>query len=683
MGASGCSGQGTAQPASTTNTSAASESAWQRTLDQVKPDGSVGLSTALAAFALAVGPIPGAAPPSGPAQVIPSGTLAVNWVLANWGQLTADQQRAVLADLGTGSASTAPAAAHIPPAGRGAGQGPAGVNAVAAAYAGSGTSREADAQLAATAPSPGPNPDTPCLTTDSARAAPYRAQLAGITADISAHLGRPLTLAVHFSVNNTQLQGTSRMYTYACESPTAPNGPITGCTIHVNPNALNVGYTDSDRHAFLIHELMHCYLYDKFGFDYNAMPSWYVEGVPTWVMTVLGPGDPVSSAHWVDYVDQPTTPLFARKYDAVGFYAHLAETGADVWKVIDPIGAALRANGNSSAAGWNAAGVTQALLDSWGSGYATGRYPGQAWNTGGPNLPHYTEAITQGSLNDGGAPVALASPAAATAIEQVDVNAQVVQVVPGPGASGRLSVDHGSDAVLSATGGVRYCTLGSACVCPAGSPGQGATFTPLSSGEHYLTVTGGLAAASVKLTGMSLANSCAQPLALPCIIGSWTGTGLTAQGGLTADTGGAGARLHLDSAGNLTIVFTGMQPVTFTGSSAGVSLAGTFVYSGTETAVVTIPAAGATTGVLEGHPGTISVGGVDVTVRITSPVKTTVGPMSVSQYASSAGAGSGNGISSTPLNGGTWQCQGNTMTLTERPGASTTGIWAFTRTGPA
>src|SRR5438445_8523960 len=80
IGASGCSGKATAQPASTTSTSAASESAWQRILDQTQPDGSVGLPTALAAFALAVGPIPGAAAPSGPAQVIPSGTLAVNWV---------------------------------------------------------------------------------------------------------------------------------------------------------------------------------------------------------------------------------------------------------------------------------------------------------------------------------------------------------------------------------------------------------------------------------------------------------------------------------------------------------------------------------------------------------------------------------------------------------------------------
>jgi hypothetical protein len=218
VGASGCSGKGTGQAASATNTSTASESAWQRTLDQIKPDGSVELSTALAAFALAVGPIPGAAPLSGSAQVIPSGTLAVNWVLAKWGQLTADQQRAVLTDLGSGP-GTAPAAVHIPPTGHGAGQGPAKVNAVAAGYSGSGSgaSQPVDAGLVAAAPtpSPGPNPDTPCLTTDSAGAAPYRAQLAGITTDISAHLGRPLTLAVHFAVNNTQLQGTSRMYTYA------------------------------------------------------------------------------------------------------------------------------------------------------------------------------------------------------------------------------------------------------------------------------------------------------------------------------------------------------------------------------------------------------------------------------------------------------------------------------------
>jgi hypothetical protein len=40
--------------------------AWQQTLNQVRPDGTVSTSTALAAFALAIGPVPGARAASGP-----------------------------------------------------------------------------------------------------------------------------------------------------------------------------------------------------------------------------------------------------------------------------------------------------------------------------------------------------------------------------------------------------------------------------------------------------------------------------------------------------------------------------------------------------------------------------------------------------------------------------------------
>src|SRR5881398_3108143 len=54
----------------------AGPSAWDLTQQRVGPDGRVDLPTALSAFALAIGPVPGGTPVPGPATAIPSGTIA-------------------------------------------------------------------------------------------------------------------------------------------------------------------------------------------------------------------------------------------------------------------------------------------------------------------------------------------------------------------------------------------------------------------------------------------------------------------------------------------------------------------------------------------------------------------------------------------------------------------------------
>jgi hypothetical protein len=73
---------------------ALAKTAWDKVLDQVRPDGRVTVSTALQAFSLAIAPLPGVRVPAGPAR-IPDGTLAINWVLAKFSRLTAAQQAAV------------------------------------------------------------------------------------------------------------------------------------------------------------------------------------------------------------------------------------------------------------------------------------------------------------------------------------------------------------------------------------------------------------------------------------------------------------------------------------------------------------------------------------------------------------------------------------------------------------
>ena len=646
----------------------AAPSAWQLTLNRVKPDGTVDTATALAAFALAIGPVPGAHPPAGPAQVIPSGTIAVQWVLGHWSQLTPGQRSAVLHDLGeptraANAAHTAGSAAHASLMSL---DGPA--------------SPTAPASLTANAPA---NPNLDCLTADSAGAQTYRSEAAGIESDIATHMGAgPFSPDVYFSVNTVQLDSPiTALYTLGCTGTqvTQPGGTVQGCTIHVNPAVSNGHISASDIHDYLIHELTHCYMFLKLGEALYHLPGWYVEGSASWTMTVLGNGTNTESSFWLSYLNTPTWSLFQRTYSALGFFAHLAETGTDVWHKILPMGQAIIRGWN--AAGWQAAAPGQAFLDSWGSGYAEGRYSGTAWQSSGPNLPHYQGPIPQASLGDGQT-VTVRAPTAGVGILHLDINAQVVLF--SGAASGRFSLDGGADATLAQAGGTAYSTAGNSAQCPAGTADAGAKLTQISSGFHYVGISGGLNAAAISVQGLSLQAFCATKTA-SCLVGHWTTTNFHATvSGLLSEQGAAGATMRIGPDGSVVVDFTPMAPIVFT-STSGIQgagpIVGHFTFGGQVTGRIQLATGSATTGVWQPVAGsTMNYNNLTVLVQITSPISRTFGPMSIGQLASSFGVGSSS-VNGHPLSGGSWYCSGNTLSNRPSAGTPAAGTWTWTRTG--
>jgi hypothetical protein len=615
-------------------------SAWQQTLDKIGPDGTVDLPTALAAFSLAVGKVPGGNPPAGPVEPIGSGTLAVSWVLAHWAELSADQRTAVRTALGVPTSTNAPAA-----------------------YV--------------TAPSKQPNPNLPCQTADSAGAAPYRAQVAGIESELTAHLGRPLTIDknVFLSVNTRNLEKNSLMYTWACTSRhVAATGPVHGCTIHINPRTIGGAFTADEQHSYLIHEMMHCYMYDKFDVAYDQMPAWYVEGAPTFAMETLGSRSSTLDRIWQNYLRTPQLPLTRREYDGLGFFVHLAETGTGVWPVIDPIGTAMLGKGTGATeAGWQAAGVGPDFVQSWGSGYVQGRYPGTQWTSTGANLPSYRPALKDEQLvNNGKVPVT--SPAFAVGVRHLDIAAEVVLVDPDSGTGGRLSLGGGADTGL---GGGPYCTVTN-CKCPQGTAGADTTFQKIAPGEEYLGVSGGDKPGTVTLVGQSLADFCAKP-PVSCLVGQWTSVSFDIATKNITEHGGAGARLHIDPQGNATEVFSGMAPIKFTVSRDGTT--GKLTFSGTETGVVKLPPGGVRSGQWQ-TAGTGSVSGLVAHVTITSPVHLQLPPFDLGQLAAGAGGAAGGAVGNPDVTSGTWTCTGDTLVSTPPAASGVSGTWTLARTGP-
>jgi hypothetical protein len=614
-------------------------SAWQQTLNRIGPDGAVDLSTALSAFTIAVGKVPGASPPAGRIEAIPSATLAVSWVFAHWAELAADQRAAALAALGATAVTTAPAAYVVQ--------------------------------------EPVKDPNIACLTADSAGAAPYRAQLVAIESEIAAHLGRALTIdkATFISVNTKDIEQPSLMYAWACNNGKTAVGKVTGCTIHINPKTVGGTFTDAEVRSFLIHEVMHCYLYDRFGMAYDTMPAWYVEGAPTFAMEALGASNTRLGAIWKDYLDTATKPLAQRAYDGLGFFVHLAESGTDAWKAIDPIGAAMvGAGGGATAAGWQAASVRPGFTDTWGSGFVQGRYPAAAWTSTGPNLPPYRPALPNGQLPNGGT-LTVTSPAFAAGVNHLDIDATVVMVNPAAGTSGRLTLGGGADTSL---GGGPYCTMAN-CACPAGSPGADTKFEKMAPGEAYLGISAGDKAGSVTLVGQSLPDFCAKP-PVSCLVGQWTSAGFDIATAHVAEHGGAGVKMHIDPKGNGTVVFTGMAPITFTTTTSAQAVVGQFTYAGTTTGVVKLPPGGVSSGTWEAAgPGTVS--GLVADISITSPVQVHLPPLDLAQLAGGF-AGAGGAVGKPELMNGTWSCTGNTLVSTAPPASGITGTWTLTRTGP-
>lgn len=632
---------------------------WDKTLDRIKPDGTVDTATALSAFVQAIGPIPGVTSP-GPSNDVVSGTIAVRWVFAHWRDLTAQQQAAVRTDLG--------------------------------APASSGTHRFVGPDVALPT-SKSNDPDMACLTADSPDTLMYRGLFNDIVDDIASHLHRQLSIRDHvfFAANTTTKfkggTGAAAMYTWGCsdnqrKSESTESGKVTGCTIHVNPDAQFGGAQSDSVQGRLVHEVMHCFFYDLLGTVQAEanLPDWFGEGAPSWVQSVLGPGDESLTSFWDRYLTVPQASLAQRTYTGVGFFVHLAETGTDPWGVLDAMATAMAKDG-STATGWRVANPTGDFLDTWGSSFAQGRYPGSAWTSGGPNLQQYqTGNYRDKDLpNDGFVP--FSSNPAAAGLLNLNVTAEIVQVQPDAAAHGQFSIGDGSSVDLATAAGQTYCTLAAAdCKCPADSAKADTTFTHLTPGTHWLGLTGGLDAASVQVKGLSFEDFCQNSSP---IVGTWKSTAATARAGdgrgQHTSSGGAGVVMTVDAKGAVTVDYTGMSQMSFeiVVHHAGQTLtdSGVTAWKGTQPGTVKLP-----TGKARSGSWAVTAGSDDVAVTGTQDGETRT--LSLDYYLSQ---GRSPDMISPLTPGGSWRLSGNTLTLNVRyagmGGYTATGTWQFARVG--
>lgn len=312
-------------------------SAWGKVIAEVRPNGSVSEQTALEALALSYGPLPGVSVPSGGKTQGVSGDVADQWVAPYLSRLKGRLESAVYRVLGIALPSSR---AHV------------------AEYGDAGFTPDAT------------------LTSE----ANHWKLLYALPTYLGHYLRLTIVAGKTTSVEtNPHTGGSSPADAQSVDAAghTTPDGPY--CRIRITPAGQAYGKADLDH--VLAHEVFHC---EQFDFDpgLKSLGAWVTEGMAEWAAETLAPV-PGYLGVLDGYVTSPATALFARAYDAEGFWGHIQQTEPDLWHHVETILAQPSAEAQYNAAG----GLSSNFLTNWGSSFFNDPTFGADWSITSPAAP--------------------------------------------------------------------------------------------------------------------------------------------------------------------------------------------------------------------------------------------------------------------------------------------------------
>ena len=452
---------------------------WAKITDGIRADGSVPADVALAAYAYTHDlDVPGVDIPEGvEGDDYPrSGSGAVRWLEANWGDLTDEQRRAILEEN-------------------------AGEDAATATSAGPGRRRSGV---------PGPDQAYRAFVDTEMRSALER---------LSQKLGLPPIGDFDASYSlfmggNTLMETTIETTTYTLNGHVIHTTDPTPCNLTVYAGIWNQGLssqTESILRVLLTHEAVHCYQNTIWNTPGRAAtrPAWISEGTATYLATEdLGYGEPGTASFFRDgYVNLLYRDLFARNYDAVGYYALLKHLGRDLWGTMaNAWRAAASSNDQSGAFISVLNGDAEDVRAQWGPSYARNGGWNDPWimyGTGlpdGAQTPPYSQSISQG----GGFTDQLES----RSNRLYSIEGVADEVLHVATATGRVGVHdddgHADYGFLSN----QFCMRGD-CVCPKNTPraGEKVADTPLRT-PFTMTFTSEPGGGAIEVKAESLEEAC-------------------------------------------------------------------------------------------------------------------------------------------------------------------------------
>jgi hypothetical protein len=432
----------------------------------VHSDGQVGLSTARQVFAATIAPLPGVHPPKRGYPALHDGSGPVQWVLQHWAQLTAAQQAAVAKALPGIAVPGAPLRLAAP-AGHAAALSIAQLEVMA---------EEARTRL-------------------------------------NAHFNPPVTKPITV---DTQPFASDTLDSLAYTE----GGPMNSCRIVFTPAGL--ADTVAETRMTMLHEVTHCY---QLQVAKDVLPAWLEEGSPEWVAAVVGAEWNGAGYHsgriagwWIGYFDTFEAPLTQRTYDAMPFFARLAESGANVFGTLS---AMYQAQPSSAVYDMAVDPSTFAGTQLLGTLTSSGlRRPslGPAWAAAGAMIPPASTA----RYNPATRVVPKAAPGLtvtakpySNAAFRIASKAEVVDlhVLSPGGAWGRLHAADGDHDLVPES----FCASGD-CTCPGGGE-----ITPLGDQAH-IALFGHKDGAAVRLAPTTRDEACGRKSTELNVTGAWTAT---------------------------------------------------------------------------------------------------------------------------------------------------------------
>ncbi|HEX8101862.1 MAG TPA: VWD domain-containing protein [Solirubrobacteraceae bacterium] len=429
--------------------------AYQRTLDEIGPDGSVSAATALKAFAIAYGPLPGVKRPGGRKLGVPeSATLAMQLVARVWDQLSPEQQAAVDRALGAphdaSSARVARASEQVLTPN-------AGYQAIADKFVALHASK------------------LPGVT-------PPQVKVFTASEDITSQYGD--TLADALPVNAAGEWGV---------------GPVSYCRVRVPPK----GQATAGGPLFqliLAHETFHCFQF-QIEPAWPRLAAWIIEGMADWAATsAFATSAAVGAGPYLGYLQTTNAPTFGRTYDATGFW-HWTDELLGVGSLWAKIPAILRSPDNESAF-VAAGGNTQAFQESWASAAFRLSSAGALWKQTRPyaipigQVGPAVEVVTS-STSLGAGPATMTDAVVVRDPERPIVNLLTLAGKLRAGVEGR---DFG------VRPSAYYCW--GKCKCPRKSTGKLPPHEKLAGNTVVAGLTGGLQGAAARVTYHDLDEFC-------------------------------------------------------------------------------------------------------------------------------------------------------------------------------
>jgi hypothetical protein len=474
--------------------------AFDKVLAEVRPDGTVSEQTALQAFALTYGSLPGVHPPAGAPAYVPSGTEAAAWVLADLPRLSPTMRAAVLSRLGLASGRGAHGAAFGDP--------------------------EFDPSAALTAKA-------------NLWAARESAQLPG-----QPKLG--LTIVAGDSPNTPISKDGDHAVGDALPVDAAGDLSHSGpyCRIRVDPSQVG----NSTKLALtLAHEVFHCFEFSLTPTVWDKVGGWVGEGLAEWVAesVVQAPFADISG-FLETYIGLPNLSVFQRAYSAVGFWGHVQDADGDLWSKIPTILATV----SGPAAFQIAGGDGAAFLSTWASSIVRPGNGGPEWEMFSPVRPPDATVLPTPRIEDTVEDLPVQVPAFSTrnvVIEPQDGEPLVEVSVDG---TGRLSDQHDYTDLSHSF----YC-MQTSCECPPGSTGTVPDNQPLEAGAD-LALSAGSSATHAEVQFHDLDEYCNPEGVTLTESHSASCVGCTAPTNQLADLTDD-AVCTLDSAGQLTITLSG------------------------------------------------------------------------------------------------------------------------------